>query len=56
LFDDGVLCTAIGEFGERGKESFYTRSWHLSKLSREDSFPSAGANRSCKDDLGSMST
>lgn len=23
LFDDRVLCTAVGEFGERGKEGFY---------------------------------
>jgi hypothetical protein len=56
LLDDGVLCAAIGEFGERGEESFYARSWHLSELSREDSFPSTGTNRSREDDLGNIST
>jgi hypothetical protein len=56
LLDSRVLRTAIGKFGKRGEEGFYARSWHLSELSREDSFPSTGANRSRKDDLGSMST
>lgn len=55
LLDGGVLGAAVGELGERGEEGFYARSWHLSELSREDSFPSAGANRSREDDLEGIS-
>lgn len=51
LFDGRMLSTAVGMLGERGKKRFYARSRHLTELSREDSFPSTGANRSSKDDL-----
>lgn len=44
LLDGCVLGAAVGEFGERRQESLYPRSWHLPKLSGEDSFPSTGAN------------
>lgn len=51
LLDGRVLGAAVSELGERSQECLYSRSWHLPKLSREDSFPSPGANRSCEDDL-----
>lgn len=44
LFNGRVLSTAVGELGERGEECFYSRSWHLSKLAGEDSFPPTGAD------------
>lgn len=55
LLDGGVLGAAVGKLGERSQESLYPRSWHLPKLSGEDSFPSSGANRSREDDLGRVS-
>lgn len=51
LLDDRMLSAAVGELRERGEESFDSRSWHLPKLTGQDSFPSSGAYRSCEDDL-----
>lgn len=51
LLDSRVLRAAVGELGEGCQERFYSRPRHLTKLPREDSFPSPGANRSCKDHL-----
>jgi hypothetical protein len=51
LLDGRVLGAALGELGERREESFDSGTGHLSKLSGEDSFPSAGANRCREDDL-----
>lgn len=55
LLDGRMLSTAVGMLGERGKERFYARSWHLTELPREDSFPSTGANRSRENDLQCVS-
>lgn len=51
LFDGRVLGTAVGELREGREEGFNAGSWHLPELAGEDSFPAAGANRSCEDDL-----
>lgn len=45
LLDSRMLGSAIRELGEGRKERLYSGSWHFSELSREDSFPSTGANR-----------
>lgn len=44
LLNGRVLCAAVGEFGERGEEGFYSRPWHLAKLPGEDSFAPTGAD------------
>lgn len=53
LLDDCVLSAAVCQLGERRKESLDTRSGHLSKLSREDSFPASGADGGCENNLAS---
>lgn len=52
LFDGGMLCARISQLGEGCQKSFDSRSGHLAKLPREDSFPPAGADRCSKDNLG----
>lgn len=53
LLDDCVLSAAVCQLGERRKESLNAGSGHLSKLSREDSFPASGADGGRKNNLAS---
>lgn len=51
LLDSGMLCAAVGQLRERGKESLNSGTGHLTELPGEDSFPATGAYGSSKDDL-----
>lgn len=46
-----VLGPRVGELGKGREESFDTRPWHFTELSREDSFPAPGADGSGEDNL-----
>jgi hypothetical protein len=46
-----MLSPAVGELGERGKESFDARALHLTELAREDRLSAASAYRGCEDHL-----
>ena len=51
LLNSRVLRAAVGELGQGSEECLYSRSWHVTELPREDSFPSTGTNRSGEDNL-----
>lgn len=51
LLNSSMLGAAVGKLGEGCQECLYSGSWHVTELPREDSFPSAGADRSSEDNL-----